>query len=150
MNDTGLASALDGFAKAFYSSLLLDLGSASPLTDRNSITYLLSKRNDSVLGVKNTEAVDTLGDGMAPLNFTAAQLSLQYVCSVPRQRQILDGGINNHRRYCAIISFLEVPELGGHKSVLARRLKTGITALVVDRTAKIGSSGLVRRRMKNC
>lgn len=86
MNDTGLARAVDGFAKAFYSSILLDLGSASPLTDGNSITYLLSQRNVSVLGVKNTKAVDTLRDEMAPLNSTAAQLSLQYVCSVPKQK----------------------------------------------------------------
>ena len=86
MNDTGLARAVDGFAKAFYSSILLDLGSASPLTDANSITYLLSQRNVSVLGVKNTKAVDTFRDEMAPLNSTAAQLSLQYVCSVPKQK----------------------------------------------------------------
>ncbi|KAG6355297.1 hypothetical protein INS49_003258 [Diaporthe citri] len=87
MNDTGLASAIDGFAKAFYSSILLDLGSASPLTDGNSITYLLSQRNVSVLGVSNKKAVDTFKDEMAPLNSTAAQLSLQYVCSVPKQKE---------------------------------------------------------------
>lgn len=86
MNDTGLARAVDGFAKAFYSSILLDMGSASPLTDGNSITYLLSQRNVTVLGVKNTEAVETFKDDMAPLNSTAAHLSLQYVCSVPKQK----------------------------------------------------------------
>lgn len=86
MNDTGLASAVDGFAKAFYSSVLLDLGSPSPLTDAGSITYLLSKRNVSVLGVSNKKAVDTFRDEMAPLGSTAAQLSLQYVCSVPKQK----------------------------------------------------------------
>lgn len=87
MNDTGLASAVDGFAKAFYSSILLDLGSPSPLTDADSITYLLSQRNASVLGVKAGRAVDTFQDEMAPLNTTAAQLSLQYVCSVPKQKE---------------------------------------------------------------
>lgn len=87
MNDTDLASAIDGFAKAFYSSILLDLGSPSPLTDGDSITYLLSQRNVSVLGVRSRDAVDTFKDEMAPLNSTAAQLSLQYVCSVPKQKE---------------------------------------------------------------
>lgn len=86
MNDTGLGSAVDGFAKAFYSSILLDLGSASPLTDEDSITYLLSQRNASVYGVSPGKAVDKFKDEMAPLNSTAAQLSLQYVCSVPKQK----------------------------------------------------------------
>ncbi|KAK2601450.1 hypothetical protein N8I77_010899 [Diaporthe amygdali] len=86
MNDTGLATAVDGFAKAFYSSVLLDLGSASPLTDGNSITYLLSQRNVDVLGIPSAKAVNTLKDETAPLNSTAAQLSLQYVCSVPKQK----------------------------------------------------------------
>ncbi|KAL1866692.1 hypothetical protein Daus18300_006636 [Diaporthe australafricana] len=86
MNDTGLGTAIDGFAKAFYSSILLDLGSASPLTDEGSITYLLSQRNVSVLGVPTTKAVATFKDEMAALNSTAAQLSLQYVCSVPKQK----------------------------------------------------------------
>lgn len=87
MNDTGLASAVGGFAKAFYSSILLDLGSPSPLTDGDSITYLLSQRNATVLGVSTKEAVETFKDEMAPLNSTAAQLSLQYVCSVPKQKE---------------------------------------------------------------
>lgn len=86
MNDTGLGTAIDGFAKAFYSSILLDLGSASPLTDERSITYLLSQRNASVLGVPTAKAVATFKDEMAALNSTAAQLSLQYVCSVPKQK----------------------------------------------------------------
>lgn len=86
MNDTGLARAIDGFGKAFYSSIMLDMGSPSPLTDADSITYLLSQRNITVQGVKNTQAVDKLKDEMAPLNSTAAQLSLQYVCSVPKEK----------------------------------------------------------------
>ncbi|KAI3392301.1 hypothetical protein diail_5909, partial [Diaporthe ilicicola] len=86
MNDTGLATAIDSFAKAFYSSILLDLGGASPLTDARSITYLLSQRNVNVLGAPQDQAVATFQDEMAPLNSTAAQLSLQYVCSVPKQK----------------------------------------------------------------
>lgn len=88
MNDTGFAKVIDGFAKAFYSSILLDLGSPSPLTDEKAITYLLSERNDDVYGVNATEAVETFRDSMSPLKERPAQLSLQYVCSVPKQKDI--------------------------------------------------------------
>lgn len=97
MNNTGLASALDGFAKAFYAFVLLDLGSPSPLTNGDSIKYLLSQRKSllpereslQILGVNDTEAFDTFSGEMASLNSTEAQLSLQYVCSVPRQKDTL-------------------------------------------------------------
>ncbi|KAG8157008.1 hypothetical protein KVR01_013230 [Diaporthe batatas] len=88
MNNTGLASALDGFAKAFYSFVLLDLGNPSLLTDGDFITYLLSQRNDTILGVDPTKALETFKGEMAPLSSTAAQLSLQYVCSVPQKKEI--------------------------------------------------------------
>lgn len=88
VNNTGLAAALDGFAKAFYALVLLDLGHPSPLTDGNHIKYLLSLREYELLGFDDaTEAFDTFIGDMAPLGASApARLSLQYVCSVPRQK----------------------------------------------------------------
>lgn len=101
-----LASTLDGFSKAFYASIMHDLGppndQPSPLTDGTIIEYLLQRpnRTDYLRHVNDDGSwrADDAGiaiedyyqfakDKVAQLQRKPAQLYAQYACSIPTQKQ---------------------------------------------------------------
>lgn len=93
-----LGIQVDGFAKSFYSAVLVDLGQTkgpNALTNATSIQYLLAQespmlvlpwQNVSILGVLPDQSYEMFAKQMGPLSTKPATIYQQYACSVPQQK----------------------------------------------------------------
>ncbi|KAF8850759.1 hypothetical protein BDZ45DRAFT_184966 [Acephala macrosclerotiorum] len=94
--DIGLE--VDGFAKSFYSAVLVDLGQTTgpnALTNATALQHLLRQENNTmflpwestnILGQPTDKAYELFSNHIGPLGTTPATIYQQYACSVPEQK----------------------------------------------------------------
>ena len=97
-NGPDIALQVDGFAKALYSAVLVDLGQTSSpnaLTNATALEHLLAVEDNMtwlpgrkvvILGNTTGQVYDSYSSKMGPLGTKPATIYQQYACSVPQQK----------------------------------------------------------------